>query len=151
MEQLKNRAIALILAIALVFAALWIIGVGAAIPIPANLFKSLYQISALLAVVLVDLVTIALPVVALFLVFAVIMRWLIKTPDASCYFLLLLPLPLMELYFFVSLFDSLPLLTEARGQSLILTSSVVTLQRLILQFGCFYLLIRANKTVVASA
>ncbi|MFN4055233.1 MAG: hypothetical protein ACK4GU_10200 [Alishewanella aestuarii] len=79
MEQLKNRAIALILGLVLAYAALWIIGVGAAIAIPAELLRPLAQVSTVLAFTLVDVLTIAVPLTAAFLILAFVVKLLIKS------------------------------------------------------------------------
>ena len=64
MDQIANRIIAVILGVALAYALIAIIGIGAAVAIPANLLKSVAQVSSLLAFTLVDLFTIAVPLAA---------------------------------------------------------------------------------------
>lgn len=137
MEQLKNRATALILGLVLAYAALWIIGVGAAIAIPAELLKPLAQVSTVLAFTLVDVLTIAVPLTAGFLILAFVVKLLIKKPDVSCYLLLLAPLVLTQLYF------------TLQAQPIILDNLLVMLPRYLLLAACFYFLVRSNKAVKA--
>lgn len=64
MDQFKNRIVAVILGVALAYASITIIGIGAAIAIPVDILKPVVQVSDLLAFTLVDLFTIALPLAA---------------------------------------------------------------------------------------
>ena len=64
MDQFKNRIVAVILGVALAYASIAIIGIGAAIAIPADILKPVVQVSGLLAFTLVDLFTIAMPLAA---------------------------------------------------------------------------------------
>jgi len=137
MEQLKNRATALILGLVLAYAALWIIGVGAAIAIPAELLRPLAQVSTVLAFTLVDVLTIAVPLTAAFLILAFVVKLLIKKPDVSCYLLLLAPLVLTQLYF------------TLQAQPFILDNLLVMLPRYLLLAACLYFLVRGDKAVQA--
>lgn len=137
MEQLKNRAIALILGLVLAYAALWIIGVGAAIAIPAELLKPLAQVSTVLAFTLVDVLTIAVPLTAAFLILAFVVKLLIKKPDVSFYLLLLAPLVLTQLYF------------TLQAQPIILDNLLVMLPRYLPLVACLYFLVRGDKAVQA--
>ncbi len=137
MEQLKNRATALILGLVLAYAARWIIGVGAAIAIPAELLRPLAQVSTVLAFTLVDVLTIAVPLTAAYLILAFVVKLLIKKPDVSCYLLLLAPLVLTQLYF------------TLQAQPIILDNLLVMLPRYLLLAACFYFLVRSNKAVKA--
>ncbi|WP_200897588.1 hypothetical protein [Arsukibacterium ikkense] len=61
MDQFKNWVVAVILGVALAYSSIAIIGIGAAVAIPADILKSVAQVSGLLAYTLVDLFTIAVP------------------------------------------------------------------------------------------
>lgn len=135
MGHLKNRVIAVILGIALAYASIAIIGIGAAIAIPSDILKPVVQVSGLLAFTLVDLVTIAVPLTAAFLVLALVSKLVIKKPDATFYALLLAPLVILQLYFIVQLQPQLPL------------DIVTTLPRYLLLTVVFYFLVRStNRT-----
>jgi hypothetical protein len=133
MEQLKNRVIAVILGIALAYASVAIIGIGAAVAIPSDILKPVAQVSGLLAFTLVDLFTIAVPLTAAFLVFALVSKLVIKKPDVTFYALLLAPLVLMQLYFIV------------QSQPQLLHNIVTTLPRYLLLAVCFYFLVRSTN------
>ena len=133
MDQFKNRIVAVILGVALAYASIAIIGIGAAIAIPADILKPVVQVSGLLAFTLVDLFTIAMPLAAAFLVFAFISKLVIKKPDFTFYVLLLAPLVLLQLYF----------VAQAQPQQLF--NIVTTLPRYLLLAMCFNLLVRSAK------
>ena len=135
MEHLKNRVIAVVLGIALLCASIVIIGIGAAVVIPAEIFKPVAQISGLLAFTLVDLFTIAVPLAAAFLVFALVSKLVIKKPDVTFYALLLAPVVLFQLYFFMQV------------QTQMLHNFVTTLPRFLLLAVCFYFLVRSTTRV----
>lgn len=133
MEQFKNRVVAVILGVALAYASIAIIGIGAAVAIPAGILKPVAQVSGLLAFTLVDLFTIAVPLAAAFLVLAFASKLVISKPDFIFYALLLAPLVLLQLYF------------VAQSQPQMLNNIVTTLPRYILLAVCFYLLVRSTK------
>ena len=133
MDQTANRIIAVILGVALAYASIAIIGIGAAVAIPANLLKSVAQVSSLLAFTLVDLFTIAVPLAAAFLVVAFACKLVIRKPDFTFYALLLAPLVLLQLYFVV------------QSQPQTLNSLITTLPRYLLLVVCFYFLVRSTK------
>jgi len=133
MDQFKNRVVAVILGVALAYASIAIIGIGAAVAIPAGILKPVAQVSGLLAFTLVDLFTIAVPLAAAFLVLAFASKLVISKPDFIFYALLLAPLVLLQLYF------------VAQSQPQMLNNIVTTLPRYILLAVCFYLLVRSTK------
>jgi hypothetical protein len=137
MDKIKNRVIAVILGIALAYASIAIAGIGAAIAIPADILKPVAQVSGLLAFTLVDLVTIAVPLAAAFLVVAFASKLVISKPDVTFYALLLAPLVLLQLYFVV------------QSQPQMLNTIITTLPRYLLLAVCFYFLVRSNKRVNA--
>ena len=133
MDQLKNRVIAVILGVALAYASIAIIGIGAAVAIPSEILKPVAQVSGLLAFTLVDLFTIAVPLAAAFLVAAFASKLVIRKPDLTFYVLLLAPLVLSQLYFVV------------QSQPQMLNNIVTTLPRYLLLAACFYFLVRSAK------
>ncbi|WP_445427541.1 hypothetical protein [Alishewanella sp. HL-SH05] len=133
MDQLKNRVIAVVLGIALAYASIVITGIGAAVAIPADILKPVAQVSGLLAFIMVDLFTIAVPLAAAFLVVALASKLVIRKPDFTFYALLLAPLVLLQLYFVV------------QSQPQMLNSLVTTLPRYLLLAVCFYLLVRSSN------
>lgn len=133
MDQTTSRIIAVILGVALAYASIAIIGIGAAVVIPADLLKSVAQVSGLLAFTLVDLFTIAVPLAAAYLVVAFASKLIISKPDFTFYTLLLAPLVLLQLYFVV------------QSQPQMLNNIVTTLPRYLLLAVCFYLLVRSSK------
>ncbi|GHG66341.1 hypothetical protein GCM10010919_13950 [Alishewanella longhuensis] len=133
MDQLKNRVIAVILGVALAYASIAIIGIGAAVAIPSEILKPVAKVSGLLAFTLVDLFTIAVPLAAAFLVVAFASKVVIRKPDLTFYALLLAPLVLLQLYFVV------------QSQPQILNNMVTTLPRYLLLAVCFYLLVRSSE------
>ncbi len=133
MEQLKNRVIAIVLGIALAYASIAIIGIGAAVAIPADILISVAKVSGLLALTLVDLFTIAVPLAAAFLVAAFACRLVIRKPDLTFYAMLIVPMVLLQLYFVV------------QSQPLPLNYLIATLPRYILLAVCFFLLVRSTK------
>jgi hypothetical protein len=133
MDQLKNRVIAVILGIALAYASIAIIGIGAAVAIPSEILKPVAQVSVLLALTLADLFTIAVPLAAAFLVLALVSKLVIKKPDVTFHALLLAPLVLMQLYFVV------------QSQPHLLHDIVTTLPRYLLLAVGFYFLVRSTN------
>jgi hypothetical protein len=133
MDQFKNRVVAVILGVALAYASIAIIGIGAAVAIPADILKPVTQVSGLLALTLVDLFTIAVPLAAAFLLIAFVSKLAISKPDFTFYALLLAPLVFLQLYF------------VAQSQPQMLNNVVTTLPRYLLLAVCFYLLVRSTK------
>lgn len=133
MDKFKDRVVAIILGVALAYASIAIIGIGAAVAIPAGIIKPVAQVSGLLAFTLVDLFTIAVPLAAAFLVLAFASKRVIRKPDVIFYALLLAPLVLLQLYFVV------------QSQPQMLNNLVTTLPRYLLLAVCFYLLVRSTK------
>ncbi|WP_105264734.1 hypothetical protein [Pseudoalteromonas sp. T1lg76] len=133
MDQIKNRVIAVILGVALAYASIAIAGIGAAVAIPAHILKPVAQVSSLLAFMLVDLFTIAVPLAAAFFVVAFASKLVIRKPDFTFYALLLAPLVLLQLYF------------VAQSQPQMLFNIVTTLPRYLLLAVCFYFLVRSSK------
>lgn len=133
MDQLKNRVIAVILGLALAYSSIAIIGIGAAVAVPAEILKPVAQVSGLLAFTLVDLFTIAVPLAAAFLVLAFASRLVIRKPDFTFYALLLAPLVLLQLYF------------VAQSQPQMFNNVVTTLPRYLLLAVCFYFLVRSTE------
>ena len=133
MDQVKNRVIAVILGIALAYVSVVIAGIGAAVAIPADILKPVAQVSGLLAFILVDLCTIAVPLAAAFLVLAFASKLVIKKTDFTFYALLIAPLVLLQLYF------------VAQSQPQMLNSIVTTLPRYLLLAVCFYFLVRSTN------
>lgn len=137
MEQVRDRVIAITLGVVLTYGAIAVIGIGAAIAIPADILKPVIQVSSLLAFSLLDLFTIAIPLAAVFLMFAFASKLVVKKPDVTFYALLLAPLVLLHGYFLV---QSLP-------QTL--NSMVAMLPRYFLLALCFYLLVHRTKRTSA--
>jgi hypothetical protein len=133
MDQFKSRAVAIVLGIALAWASVYIAGIGAAVAVSADILKPVAQLSGLLAFTLVDLFTIAVPLAAAFLVFALASKLVITKPDVTFYVLLLAPLVLSQLYFVV------------QSQPQMLHNLITTLPRYLLLAGCFYFLVRSTK------
>lgn len=133
MDQFKNRVVAVILGVALAYASIAIIGIGAAVAIPSDILTPVAQVSGLLAFTLVDFFTIAVPLAAAFLVVAFVSKWVIKKPDITFYALLLTPLLLLQLYFVV------------QAQPQMLSNIVTTLPRYLLLAVCFYCLVRSTN------
>ena len=133
MDQIKNRVIAVILGIALAYASITIIGIGAAVAIPSDILKPVAQVSGWLAFTLVDLFTIAVPLTAAYLLLAMVSKLVIKEPDVTFYALLLAPLVIMQLYLVV------------QSQPQLLHNIVTTLPRYLLLAVCFYFLVRSTK------
>jgi len=134
MDSYKNRAVAIVLGLALAWVSVVIAGVGAAVSIPAEILQPVAQLSGLLAFTLIDLFTIAIPLAAAFLVLAFLSRRVIKRPDTVFYVLLLAPLVLLHLYFLV------------QAQSQMLDMMVMTLPRYLLLAACFFFLVRNAKS-----
>jgi hypothetical protein len=133
MDQFNSRAIAIVLGIALAWASVYIAGIGAAVAVSADILKPVAQLSGLLAFTLVDLFTIAVPLAAAFLVFALAGKLVITKPDVTFYVLLLAPLVLLQLYFVV------------QSQPQMLHNIITTLPRYLLLAVCFYFLVRSTK------
>ena len=133
MKQIKNRVIAIVLGIALAYASIFIIGIGAAVAIPSDILKPVAQVSGQLAFTLVDLFTIAVPLAAAFVVVALASKLVIRKPDFAFYALLLAPLVIMQLYLVV------------QSQPQLLHNIVTTLPRYLLLAVCFYFLVRSSK------
>ena len=133
MVKFKSYFIAVILGIALAFASVVIVSYGAAVAIPADILNPVAQISGLLAFTLVDLLTIAVPLAAAFVIVAFASKLVISKPDFNFYVLLLAPLVLLQLYF------------VAQSQPQMLNNIVTTLPRMLLLAVCFYFFVRSSK------
>ncbi len=136
MVKFKNYLMAVTLGIALAFASIVIVGYGAAVPVPVELLKELTQISDLLAFVVVDFFTIAVPLAVAFLLLAYICKFVFKKPDDKFFVLLLAPLVLLHVYF---LLQSPPQLNVI----------VPMLPRYLLLAICFYFIVRSSKSANA--
>ena len=134
MVKYKNYVVAVILGIALAFASIAIIGIGAALPVPAKLLIPLTQMSGFIAFVVVDFFTIAIPLAAGFLLFAFISMLFFKKNDGIFYLLLLAPMLLSDAYYFL----------QTQPQ---LDNIVPILPRYLLLAICFYYLVRSKKSV----
>lgn len=141
MGQLTNRLIAVLLGATLAWASIAIVGIGAAVAIPAEIFKPVAQVSGLLALTLADFFTIAIPLAAAFLVLAFASKLVINKPDSTFYLLLLAPLVLYHLYFWLQ--D----LQQSQPQLLYVTAT--TLSRCILLAVCCYFLVRSSRPAKA--
>lgn len=137
MEHLKNRIIAVVLGIVFAWAAVWITGIGAAVAVPTELLKPVAQISGLLAFTLVDFFTIAIPLVAAFLLLVLLSKLVVKKPDALFYLLLLAPFVLQQLYFLLQF------------QPPVLDVVLQTLPRWIVLAVCCYFVVRATQSAKA--
>jgi hypothetical protein len=137
MGQLAKRLIAVLLGVALAWASIAIIGIGAAVAIPAEILKPVSQVSGVLALALADFITIAIPLAAAFLVLAFASKLVVKKPDNTFYLLLLAPLVLYHLYFLLQ--DLL------QSQPQLLYATLTPLSRCILLAVCCYLLMRQTK------
>lgn len=133
MDHFKDRVIAVVLGIALAYSSIAIVGMGAAVVIPADILKPITQVSGLLAFILVDLFTIAAPLAAAFIVMAFASKLVIRKPDFTFYTLLLTPLLLLQLYFASQLPPQM------------FNTIVTTLPRYLLLALCFYLMVRSTK------
>lgn len=134
MVKYKNYVAAVILGIALAFASIAIIGIGAALPVPAKLLIPLTKMSGFIAFVVVDFFTIAIPLAAVFLLFAFISMLFFKKNDGIFYLLLLAPMLLSDVYYFL----------QTQPQ---LDNIVPILPRYLLLVICFYYLVRSKKSV----
>ncbi|SNY44967.1 hypothetical protein SAMN06297280_0812 [Arsukibacterium tuosuense] len=134
MELFKNRILPLILGSLFVVASIVIIGIGAAVPVSADLLTPLVKSLGMFAFALVDLVTIAIPLAAAFLVLAVVSRLINRAADATFYALLLAPFMLFDLYYL--LFNTITL-----------TGLMNIVPRYILLGVCFYFLVRSSPKV----
>ncbi|WP_213998252.1 hypothetical protein [Arsukibacterium sp.] len=137
MDKVTSRVIAVILGVALAWASVPIIGIGAAVAIPAEIVKPVAQVSGLLAFTLVDFFTIAIPLAAAFLVLAFASKLVINKPDRTFYLLLLAPVVLFQLYFLLQ--------GLLQSQPQLLNVIVTTLPRYILLAVCCYLLVRSTR------
>lgn len=136
MVKFKHFFMAVILGIALAFASVVIVGYSAAVVVPAELFKALAQMSDLLAFVVIDFFTIAVPLAVAFLLLAYICKFFLKRPSGKFYLLLLAPLVLLQVYF----------LLQAPAQ---LNVVVPMLPRFVLLAVCLYFLVSSNKSANA--
>lgn len=132
MGQYKSYLMAITLGIALAFASIGIVGYGAAITVPAETLRALMQISDLLAVIMVDFFTIAVPLALAFLLLAYSCKFILKTTDYKFFLLLLAPLVLLHAYFLLQSPQQLNLIAPMVVRYLLLTL-------------CFYFLVRSTK------
>lgn len=130
---IKSRVFPLILGMLFAWASLAIIGIGAAVPIPGSVLKPLMTFSPQLALTLIDLFTIALPLVAAFLVVVLASRLVHKKPDLLFYLLLLAPVIFFQVY-----------LLLAPSQQL-MTTALTTLPRYMVLAMSVYWLTRNNQ------
>lgn len=130
MTHTKNRLVAVLLGVALAFASITITGIGAAVVVPAAILKPVAQMSGLLAIILVDLFTVAVPLAVAFLVVAFAGKLVIKKTDLIFYALILAPLMLLQMYFVV------------QSQPQVRSDIVIMLTRSLLLILCWYLLAR---------
>lgn len=98
MNKISRGIIALVLGVGFAFASVSIVGIGAAMSVPANIITPISQWSELFATILVDLVTIAIPLVAAFLLVSYICQRIFGQLDRHFVILLLVPLVLFQIY-----------------------------------------------------
>lgn len=133
MGQYKHYLLAISFGLGLAYASIFIVGFGAAVAIPADIVKPLAQYSALLSSTLIDLVTIALPLAAAFLLCMVISSLVNKQPTNVFYVLQLVPLLGLHIYFMLQM------------PSLSKMGLIPTLPRYLLLGWCLYYVLRRNK------
>lgn len=132
MVQSKNLVVAVILGVSLAFASVLIMGMGAAIALPAGVIQPVVDMSGLLGFTLIDLITIAIPLAAVFLVVGLVCKYLLNKPDIWFYVTLLAPLLILQVY----------LLIPTSSQ---LEATVSVLPRFLLLAACLYFMVRSHK------
>lgn len=134
MNRITSGIIALVLGVGFTFASVNIVGIGAAIPIPADIIKPLSQWSELLTAMFVDLVTAAVPLAAAFLLVSYICQRIFGQLNTYFVILLLVPWLIFQIYTFVM-------------WPLPLDSVLSILPRYLLLGLCGYFLIKGNDVL----
>lgn len=95
MDKVTNNVVTILLGALFAYVSLTVAGIGAAIAIPSSILTPFSQVSPYVAFAVVNLVTIGLPLLATYLVFAAVARLLTKQVSY-----LLLTAPFILLYLF---------------------------------------------------
>ena len=101
MDRVKSYIIVIILGSIFAYSSIAIIGYGAAIAIPSNFLEPMVEVAPSFAFVVLDLLTLGLPLTIAYLVFVLVSK-LIKANNINhAYILLAVPFFLLHLYLFI--------------------------------------------------
>jgi hypothetical protein len=101
MNRLKVIIIASFLGVLYAYLSIYIIGIGAAIAIPANILTPVVEAYPTVAFATVDLITIGLPLIAASFVFLVAVRYFNSRNSYFPYLVLFVPFCIQHIYLFV--------------------------------------------------
>ena len=99
MNRLKVIVIAIFLGVLYAYLSIYIIGIGAAIAIPASILTPVVKAYPTVAFAMVDLITIGLPLVAASFIFLVAVRYFNPRKSYFPYLVLLVPFCIQHIYF----------------------------------------------------
>jgi hypothetical protein len=101
MDRGKVTALAILLGALYAYLSVYIIGIGAAIAIPASILTPVAKAYPTFAFAMVDLITIGLPLIVVYFLFVLSLKFFNSSKSYFPYFLLLLPFCIQHIYFFV--------------------------------------------------
>lgn len=89
------KLLSIVAGVVFVYLSIYVIGVGAAIAVPESILRPMFTVSPMIALSLVDFVTIGIPVAICFILFTWLIKLVIKTIN---YYLLVIPFVVFMLY-----------------------------------------------------
>ena len=103
MDRVKIITLSLLLSLLYFYLSIYLTGIGAAIAIPESIIKPLIETAPTLAFASIDLITIGIPLIALYVAFAMVIRHFNHARSTVPYIILLLPFLSYSFFELVSL------------------------------------------------
>ncbi|MCO4798145.1 MAG: hypothetical protein KC484_02950 [Colwelliaceae bacterium] len=100
MDRVKITVLVVFLGLLYAYLSVGIIGIGAAIAIPSEIIDVTMKSYPIFTFAVIDLITIGLPLIIVYLLFAVLIRYLNMSKSYVPYIALLLPFFGLNIYFF---------------------------------------------------
>lgn len=101
MDRVKVTVLAVFLGVLYAYLSVYIIGFGAAIAIPESILTPIAKVAPILAFAMVDLITIGLPLIVIYFLFVLGVKYLNASKSYLPYLALFAPFFIQHIYFFV--------------------------------------------------
>jgi hypothetical protein len=101
MDRVKITVLATLLGVIYAYLSVYIISIGAAIALPANIFAPIAKVSPIFA--FADIITTALPLIMVYFLFAFIVKYFNSNKHYLPFLVLLAPFCLQHTFFFVDM------------------------------------------------
>jgi hypothetical protein len=103
MDRVKITVLAALLGVLYAYLSVYIISIGVAIAVPANILAPIAKVSPIFAFALVDIITAALPLIMVYFLFAFIVKYFNSNKHYLPFLVLLTPFCLQHIFFFVDM------------------------------------------------